>query len=479
VTSIRTQLTLSYLGLAALVIAVMFLLVGGLMRSYLLGEARSSLVSRGQNMARLLSIETMTRGPRMRHDEGFSAWMNIVGAAADVDFIILSKTGEPMAHSLSEEILEDPNALADATPALSALETREVQSVDWTGTHGDPMVAVFVPVEGRTQDDPLGVIALFQSVDAVTRAADEMRGILLQTAFFALVLASLAAFFLARRVSRPVEELGELARTLGRGELYARSHGQYSGEFQQLAEQMDEMAGQMEELLRSRTLFAALISHEIRTPITTVRGFAQAILDGMIEPEDQDPYLETILGETRRIERLLGDLLQLERLESGQLPLEPSWVPIARLLEDACKRITPQAAARSITPEVADLPRNWQVWADEERIAQVLANLLDNALRHSPAGGSIHLDARPDGSAVKFVVADEGPGFCNERIDRVFDRFYRASNAGGGVGLGLAISREIIERHGGSIRAENRPEGGARVLFRLPRTRHVSGNTSE
>ena len=476
--TIRTQLTLSYVGLAALIILTTFLLLGGLLRSYLLAEARASLLSRGQNMARMLTMEMLARGPRMRHDEGIQSWIRITAAAADVDFIVLAPSGEPVAYSLSPAILEDPVALADEGPFRSALESGEVQSVDWTGAAGDPMVAVFVPIIARAGEDIQGVVALFQPVGAVTEAANDLRNIVLQTSALALVLAIGAGLLLARRISRPAEELSDLARTLGRGELHHRSGGKYAGEFAQLAEQMDEMAEQLEELLRSRTLFAALISHEIRTPITTVRGFTQAIKDGVVAPGDQEPYLQTILEETRRIERLLGDLLQLERLEAGQLPLEPDWVAVSDLLDDAAERLAPRARERNVNVEVARAPGDLEAWVDGERIAQVLGNLLDNALRHAPDGGRIRIAAHPGDDEVLLAVSDDGPGFREEEMSRVFDRFYRASHSEGGVGLGLAISREIVERHGGSIRASNIPGGGARVEFSLPRVRNRPRNTT-
>ncbi|MFO7942038.1 MAG: HAMP domain-containing sensor histidine kinase [Bacillota bacterium] len=476
--SIRTQLTLSYVGMATLVIVVMFLLFGGMVRSYLLAEARSSLVSRGQNMARFLSGDIMSRGPRMRHDESFQVWMHMAAAVADVDFVVISTDGEALLYSLSTEILQDPKALADASPVEEALKSGEVLSTDWVGASGDPMVSAFVPVYSHMGDSPLGVIALFQPVHTVTQAVDRLRKIVLQTSVLALIFAVVAGFFLARRISRPAEELSELARMLGRGELQRRSGGRYAGEFAQLANQMDVMAEQLEELLRSRTLFAALISHEIRTPITTVRGFTQAMLDEVIEPEDQKPYLETILDETRRIERLLGDLLQLERLESGQLPLEPDWVPIRRMLEDAAARVMPLARDKSVDVEVQNDAGDVEIWVDEERIAQVLGNLLDNALRHTPDGSKVTLEARDRGELVAIMVSDRGDGFPVEDLQRVFDRFYRASSSGGGVGLGLAISREIVERHGGRITAGNSSEGGAQVEFTIPRVRKRSAPSS-
>ncbi|MFP4200899.1 MAG: ATP-binding protein [Clostridia bacterium] len=476
--SIRSQITLSYVGLAALVIVVMFLLFGGMVRSYLLAEARDSLISRGQNMARFLSRDVMSRGLRMRQDESFQTWMHMAAAVADADFVVISADGEALFYSLGTVILQDPKALADASPVEDALDSGEVQSAYWFGRDRDPMVSVFVPVNSQIGDKPLGVIALFQPVQTVTRAVDRLRRIVLQTSILALIFAVVAGFFLARRISRPAEELSELARMLGRGELHRRAGDQYAGEFAQLANQMDIMAEQLEELLRSRTLFAALISHEIRTPITTVRGFAQAMLDGVIEPEDQEPYLETILDETRRIERLLGDLLQLERLESGQLPLEPGWVPIRRMLDDAAARIMPLARDKEVEVQVQNEAEEVEVWADEERMAQVLGNLLDNAIRHSPAGSTVLLRAGIREDGVGVVVSDQGEGFPIEDLNRVFDRFYRASNSGGGVGLGLAICREIVERHGGRITAMNSPEGGARVEFTIPRIRNQSAPPS-
>jgi len=215
--------------------------------------------------------------------------------------------------------------------------------------------------------------------------------------------------------------------------------------------------------------FVADASHEMRTPIAAIKGMLELLEDGAKDvPQVRDDFIHTMQVEADRLSRLVGDLLTLARLESGNLKLELAPVSVAELLDDvACLMRT--LADQSGVALVVEAPAGISVMADRDRITQVLVSFTDNALKHSPAGTTIHLHAQSREGVVRLEVADEGPGIAPDEIDRVFERFYRADSAreGSGTGLGLAIAKEIVEAHGSAITVHSELGVGTTFGFEL------------
>jgi signal transduction histidine kinase len=211
------------------------------------------------------------------------------------------------------------------------------------------------------------------------------------------------------------------------------------------------------------------VSHELRTPLTALQALLENLADGVTRPDPE--VLGTALAQTRRSGRLVAQLLDLSRLEAGEVPLVRAEVDLGRLLEDAAAEA--RAAGRPARVEVAVQPPELTVVADPERLAQVLANLLDNATRHAPPGGRVQASACRTADGVRLEVVDDGPGIAAADRERVFDRFARTDTArarsDGGSGLGLSIVRWVVERHGGTVRVADPPTGGGcRVQVDLP-----------
>ncbi len=216
--------------------------------------------------------------------------------------------------------------------------------------------------------------------------------------------------------------------------------------------------------------FVADASHEMRTPIAALKGMLELLEDGAKDvPRVRDDFIHTMQMEADRLSRLVGDLLTLARLEAGNLRLEPAPEPVAGLLDEVAGLMRTLADQSGVTL-VVEAPAGVSVMADRDRIMQVLVSFTDNALKHSPAGTTIHLRARPHEGMVRFEVADEGPGIGPDEIDRVFERFYRADSAreGSGTGLGLAIAKEIVEAHGSIISVQSELDAGTTFGFELP-----------
>lgn len=228
-----------------------------------------------------------------------------------------------------------------------------------------------------------------------------------------------------------------------------------------------------EEALRLRDVFVSIAAHELKTPVTSVKGFAQLILrrlalDGQIEPERLTPALRAIVGQTDRLSRLTTQLLDVSRLDAGKLTLEPQPTDLVALVEQAVDVARSWSNLHDIQ---VTAPATLEAWVDPLRYEQVLVNLLDNAVKYSPAGGSIEveLSSRND-DVVELRVRDHGLGIPPEKRGRLFERYYQAHAAvhRSGLGLGLHISQQIVELHGGTIQAEFPEDGGTRFIARLP-----------
>lgn len=284
----------------------------------------------------------------------------------------------------------------------------------------------------------------------------------------AILISLLIVRVLARGMTSPLREMERAASKIARGDYSQRVMVSSRDEVGRLGKAFNQMAAELDDLDRMRRDLVANVSHELRTPISALQAHLENIVDG-VEPADPD-VLRTMLAQTERLGRMVAQLLDLSRLESGGSPLHSRRFEVAPLLEQAAdeSRLHHPDIAVSVSVEPADL----SVDGDPERVHQVVANLLENAARYSPAGQPVEVVSRATGEHVVIEVADHGPGIPSEESGRVFERFYRADHAraaeSGGAGLGLAIARWIIDLHGGEIRAEGRDPTGCRMVIELP-----------
>ncbi len=273
---------------------------------------------------------------------------------------------------------------------------------------------------------------------------------------------------LARGMTSPLREMAAATRAMARGDYGRRVRVTSRDEVGELARSFNAMAAELAEVDRMRRDLVANVSHELRTPITALQAGLENLLDGVEPPGPEQ--LRTMLRQVERLGRLVTQLLDLSRLESGAIPLQRRTFEVRPVLEDAVDES--RLHAPNVKVSVAATEPGLSANGDPERVHQVLANLLENAVRHSPAGGRVEVSARSERGRVAIEVCDEGPGIPEEEANRVFERFYRAdtarSSSHGGAGLGLAIARWIVDLHGGDIRAERRVPTGCRMVVLLP-----------
>lgn len=300
----------------------------------------------------------------------------------------------------------------------------------------------------------------------------------------AVLLAALAGLLISHRLQRRIARLDDLASRIGQGELDARIDAPGTDEIGHLGARLNEMAERLETsraavsaLERQRGQLLADISHDLVTPLTTIRGFAETLLDASVQSpaETRERYLRSMVQASERMERLLEDLSDLSRLESQSDGLERERLDLAALARNSVERFAAAFSQRGLALRYDSTATEAWVDADGHRMEQVLDNLLGNAMRHLPAGtaGRVEVSvALPDVDPlrVRLVVEDDGPGIDAADLPHVFDRFYRGdrSRSTPGTGLGLAIAREIVQRHGGTIVATPRVPRGVRFTVELP-----------
>jgi two-component system OmpR family sensor kinase len=331
-----------------------------------------------------------------------------------------------------------------------------------------------VAVPGRAQGGLLIVASDLEQVDATLR-----RMWSIQLAGSAAVLAALAAvlWWVLRLGVRPLVAMATTADEIAAGDLSRRVDGaDDSTEAGRLATAFNAMVTEIERAFREREAseerlrrFAADASHELRTPLTSIRGYAELWEAGGLRGEGElDQAMRRLSQEGRRMGDLVEDLLLLARLDEDR-PLERGPVRLDQLAADAVADASAVDPARPVTVDVAPVT----VDGDEQRLRQVVANLLTNARVHTPPGTPVHVSVSAEDGAARLVVADEGPGMAPEVAERVFERFYRGDSsrvrATGGSGLGLSIVDAVVRGHGGSVHVESAPGEGTRFVVELPK----------
>ena len=347
--------------------------------------------------------------------------------------------------------------------------SEELLGTNYTGSSVSPVELTWAQeVVGRAYIilDPTAQ----ESVAPFLRLSASVNRSLLLGGSLAIGIALLLTFLLSRRMMSPVAVLAAAARRLGRGDLSQRVRLQGEGEVASLAEAFNSMAADMEYAEQLRRNMVADVAHELRTPLSNIQGYLEAIRDGMVEPDVA--AIRSLNEETFLLSRLVNELQELSLAEAGELKLVYEAEDITNLARQAVTPWQPQLTAREISLSVElpdDLPL---VNIDWQRVNEVMHNILENAVAHTHKDGAIRVAASHKGKWVEVSVSDTGEGIPAEDLPHVFERFYRVdksrARATGGSGLGLTIAKRLIEAHGGTIVVQSKLGEGSRFSFTLP-----------
>ncbi len=331
------------------------------------------------------------------------------------------------------------------------------------------MLAVGKPIKyGETV---VGGVLVSIPMPQISQARSEVTGVFLRNMILVTLFAAVLVYFVARKISKPITKLNEAAKSIAAGNFNQRVEVEEAGEIGELSETFNYMAESIEQFEATRNSFLANVSHDLRTPMTTITGFVQGVLDGTIPEEKRDWYLSIVLDESKRLSRIVNDLFDISKLEQGSFNLEIKDFDINELTRLNIikfeKRITDKDIQLSVEFERDSL----MVSADRDAISRVMMNLFDNAIKFTNEKGFIHIRVGTKNGKAYVSVENSGIGIAEEELLHIFDRFYKTDKSRSldknGAGLGLYIVKNIVQAHGERVWAESKQGEFARFSFTL------------
>jgi len=459
--SLRDKLTLLFFGVTAAAFALLYILV--------VPELESNLRQQKFDELARVADGTQTSFDRLTADP------EITSPQLDerIERIANATDSRVTLYGIQESVGEGPSGYyvtsdsrADAPPENLALVREAVRTGDLAlgelGWRGQPLAQVAQPL--TFEDRPVRVALYSRSLEDVDDTVDFVRSRMLIGGTIALLLALIGGAVVAQTLARRVRRLEVAAEDVAAGHYVEPLSDESEDELGQLTRAFNAMQEQLRRVDIARREFVATASHELRTPIFSLGGFVELLRDDEVSEEERRDFLDEIAQQVERLQKLAVDLLDLSRLDSGSLALDIDVVDLAEVAELVAKEFGP-ATAEHGTDLLLELPEDGVVArCDRERVVQIVRILLDNALRHTPAGTAVRVSAGSDSAGAAITVADEGPGLPPDKP--VFDRFVTGGESQG-AGLGLAIARELAGRMGGSLRASDNG-GGAAFTLELP-----------
>lgn len=462
--SLFSRLVASHVILALITLIVAGGILAALLGSYVFETKQSQLLAQGSEIARLYGDIVFGRSDPATAANTIGALSNMVQANvsfANTNGLILFASQSGL---LGAQVGPDVVAQMASGHSIAVLDRRFGQSA----------LTVVVPVIGTAPGNPTPVIGggviLTAPVSTLTVVTAHLRQRFVWAALASIALSLLLAYWISRSLSGPIRKLTDAARSLAAGDYSQRVALPAGDELGELAATFNRAAAELQKLEETRREFIADVSHELRRPLTRLLAAVEAVADGIItDPAELRQHLSDTRGEVARTARLVDDMLQLSRLDSGTFTLTRERVELTGLARRLSASLTGAAAQAGITLDCSG-DADVFVDADPGRIEQVLANLIENALRFTPSGGKVSLTVSRSDASARIAVTDTGAGIPADQLARIWERFYKVdrSRAGQGSGLGLAIVRRIVELHGGSVSVASEAGAGTTFTIALP-----------
>ncbi len=499
----RTKLVLSLLVLIVLAMSLSGVLLLSFLERYFLEATEESLIAQARITAQVLIPGAIVAGQQVEQQAPLFNTLQMRGegniavqtqnlqipeqdaSLSDIDLGYLTDSTFQLGTQLETririldsagDVLVDSDNTQNPTPinndplvvqALTGQYAKQTAEIDGIST-----MSLAMPV--LVEDQLVGIIYLSHPLRDIYTVLRDMRSRWISSTAIALVLSGVVGLILSGTVTRPLRNLTLAAGAVAQGRFDQHVHVRSQDEMGQLSRAFNDMTARLRAARQMQIDFVANVSHELRTPLTAIKGMVETLRAGAVmDTSVRDRFLTTVESETDRMIRLVNDLLLLTRADSQELNLEREPVDMAELARTMVARMEPQAQSREVSIRIKDSPDTPLVWADRDRIAQVLVNLLDNAVKYSHTGGTVSVNIKKQDEGTAWIqVQDEGIGIPSEVFLRIGERFYRAdkarARADGGSGLGLAIAGTLITAHGGRLWLESQEGAGTIVNFTLP-----------
>ena len=464
--SLFRKLFVVYAGVLAAIVLAVALALSALTAGRMVADRRRSLESAAVMVSQVMRSYLSGAIDRER----LSSTIDMIGYIADARIYALRYDRgslQAVADQIGDGSEADRTIVADLEALLDGRTVFHTRSYS-AKLDTDVLLAAF-PLE--SEEGRIGGILMYAPLDRVRQDILHMVLLLGAIAAGAMAVGALAIGWLSRGIVRPIRNMQEAAVRLASGERSEPVPVSTRDEIGRLARAFNHMQAQLERTENVRRGFIANVSHELRTPLTSIQGFLQGMLDGIIRPEDTRAHLLLMMDEVRRLARLTGEILELAKLQSGTAALVKEPVDIRALAAETMAALSGLPGSKHLDMAIA-AGDPLVVYADADRLRQVLVNLLGNAVKFTPEGGSIQVVLQRGDDCAMIRVLDSGIGIPEEELPLIFEKFHRVDRTGnpafGGSGLGLNIAKTIVELHRGTIAATRRPEGGTEFTVRLP-----------
>ena len=471
-----------YFLFTALMVMLALVMLGGTMIVFTASqwwtERTDALLDNAHSIVEAIRTDDPDRflagGPDM---DDFIDNLKIVSSATGSDFFLADNDGRVIACKEAGRLEKLDDCVYHA--GLQITENYMLRAVrsgfrDYINDEvfGSGKFVIAVPV--TISQTPIGV--LFGVEDAITGLLPYVLSIL-KTVFFAMLISLLLCiviiYIFTRGITEPLAEMEEVTKHFAKGEFQHRANENYKrGYLSEFAVALNQMADELAVEEEAQRSFIANVSHELKTPMTSIGGFIDGILDGTIPKEQETQYLRIVSKEIRRLSRIVVSMLNLSKIEAGEVDLAPVKYDVSAQLFETLLPFERTINDKEIQVEGFENMRPVSVTADRDLIQQVIYNLLDNAVKFTPAHGTIRISAEPTERGVRVTIRNSGAGVASEEIARIFERFYKVDKSRSfdvkGVGLGLYIVKTIINMHDGTIRASSKEGEYTEFSFELP-----------
>ena len=401
----------------------------------------------------------------------------ISGVAEDSELWFIGRNGLTISVTgLGDE--DAPAVVSDDTEEYVSQVAQSGQTIVLEGAYdqvfGIPIITVVTPLFNGEQQ--IGALFLHRSLSLIRLSLSNLLMMLYPGIFIAIGIGLLLSYTMTVRISKPLSDMSAAAKKLSMGDMSVRLDESSMEEVNELATTFNAMVDSLSNMEEMRRGFVANVSHELRSPITSIAGYLQGMLDGTIPESEHRRYMQVVYDETQRLSRLIRDLLDLSRIESGSVPLNPVDFDICELLRRVLIKFEGRLEGKNMELDMQMPDDPLYVHADVDRIEQVVSNLIDNAIKFCGQYGKITIGASAQNGILTLFVQDDGAGIKEEDLPHVFERFYKADKAhtsGLGTGLGLSIVKKILEQHGQRITVESKVGQGAKFSFTLALAKHA------
>lgn len=461
--SMFARLVSSYLLVVVVTLLILSLSLSYLFESFYLGIKRSEYLGYARGIAGLIEDPNyyLRSGALEEALDAVSRFFSGTVWIVDRDGLVLVSSGIDDSQGVRLSLLE----------VSEVLNGNEITKTGKVAGFFQPMLVVTVPI--FFQQQVIGAVLIHTPLASLRSTIHEVRVLIFYAGLIAIILSAILSYWFSRSLAKPLHNMNLAARDMAHGRFDRRVRLEGHNEVRELAETLNLLASELEKFEQKQRQFIADVSHELKTPLTSIQGFAEGVLDKVItSEEDVNKYLMIVVDEVKRLTRLVNDLLEMSKLDSGEYRLSLEPVSMPHLVTTTVDMVLPLVRQQEIKINMGVPEKGCVVMGDKDRVQQILLNLLYNAIRHTPKGGEIGVSLVEADGYAKTSVYNTGEGISEMELPFIWERFYKIdksrTRSKGGTGLGLSIVKQLVELQNGTVEASSEKGKGATFSFSLP-----------